>query len=236
VKPTRVIVTGERDEWGGAESIQPPVDWASLPVLAFERLAIKPELLDRFSVKPAEWIVFTSPRAVQFWTETLLEHGSDLPAETRVACLGERTAQAAEADGYTVDFIPKEPGTDGFLESFEKVAHPGSVLIPAAEGGRPRLRERLNQQGFEVTWLPLYRTYSRTDVAEQWEGLNPASAEAIVFTSPSSVDAVLDVCELPEHLKVLAIGGFTGQHLERRGVVRPPLLPNGDFSRIREVL
>jgi uroporphyrinogen-III synthase len=230
----QVLVTGEREDWGpmGAE----PIEWKSLPVLRFERLSVSTDFLEHISRKPPEWIVFSSPRAAAFWSETLLATGYELPAETRVACLGNRTAQAAEESGFDVDFAPHEPGTEGFLKAFERTARPSSVLIPAAEGGRRRLGDRLRELGFEVNWFSLYRTLPRTDVAAQWIQLGAASARAIVFTSPSSVDAVLDVCELPPAMKVIAIGAFTGQHLEKRGFLRPPLLPSGDFSRIQEVL
>ncbi len=230
----QVLVTGEREDWGplGTESI----DWKSLSVLRFERILVTNEFLEQIARKPPEWVVFSSPRAAAFWSETLLATGYELPVETRVACVGSRTALAAEESGFDVDFTAREPGTEGFLESFEKTARPTTVLIPAAEGGRRRLGERLRELGFEVQWFSLYRTLPRTDIAAQWARLEATAAQAIVFTSPSSVDAVLDVCELPPAMKVIAIGAFTAQHLEQRGFVRPSLLPSGDFSRIREVL
>ncbi len=238
MKVFEVIVTGDRDDWtslaSGSEASR--IVWKSVPVLQYERLSIKPELLERLSHKPSDWIIYTSPRAVRFWSETLMENGYDLPVETRVACLGKRTAEVAAEDGFTVDFCPAEPGTDGFLEGFERIVTWGSVLIPAAEGGRTKLKDRLSRLGFEVTWVPLYRTVPRTDVGQFLTTHDLAKADAIVFTSPSSVDALLDQFQLPDSLRVLAIGGFTGRHLEDRGFVRPSLLPNGDFSRITEIL
>ncbi len=237
MKTYRVIVTGDRDDWAPLESEGTRVQIQSLPVLRYERLPIAPDLLERWmSQKPVEWVVFTSPRAVRFWSETLLESGYELPVETRVACLGERTSEVAGADGYSVDFCPREPGTDGFLEEFEKANRPASVLIPAAEGGRAKLKERLRQLGYEVAWAPLYRTSARTDLASALSEQELQATDAVVFTSPSSVDAFLDQFTLPDSVQVLAIGGFTGRHLEDRGFVRPRLLPNGDFSRIGEVL
>lgn len=239
-KAFRVIVTGDRDDWNMVAPADggPEVEWQSVPVLQYERLPVPADLMDRLSLKPVEWIIFTSPRSVRFWSETLLESGYELPVETRVACLGDRTAQVASEDGFTVDFSPKEPGTDGFLEEFEagtRAVHQ-SVLIPAAEGGRPKLKERLSQLGFEVTWLPLYRTMPREDIAESLSAEDLQKADAIVFTSPSSVDAIMEQVQVPPDIRVLAIGGFTGHHLEKKGFVRPRLLPNGDFSRIGEVL
>src|SRR4051812_5678316 len=107
MKSYRVIVTGDRDDWTPAEVGGPTIHFKSVPVLEYERLPVKEELLERLmDQKPVEWIIFTSPRSVRFWSETLLEKGYELPVETRVACLGERTSQVAGEDGYTVDFCP----------------------------------------------------------------------------------------------------------------------------------
>lgn len=235
MKHYRVWVTGDREDWEKQE-IPAHIECKSLPVLEYERLPVKPELLERLSVKPADWIIFTSPRSVTFWVQTLLAAGWELPVETRVACMGSKTAEAANEVGFTVDFEPREPGTDGFLDEFEQQHRGGSVIIPAAEGGRPKLRDRLKKLGFEVTWIPLYRTLPRQDLAETLMAEPLGDADAIVFTSPSSVDAVLDLVDLPENLQVLAIGSFTGHHLEQRGFVRPRLLPQGDFTKLGEVL
>ncbi len=240
-KTYRVLVTGDRDDWSPTpcSGASGSVEWKSVPVLQYERLPIKAGLLDQLSAKPAEWIVFTSPRAVRFWAELLLETGNELPPETQVACLGERTASVAAEDGFSVDFRPREPGTEGFLEEFERgnrLSSKPSILIPAAEGGRTKIKDRLRQLGCEVTALALYRTLPKTGLGDTLTEDELGNSDAIVFTSPSSVDALLACFRLPESLQVIAIGGFTGRHLEGLGYVRPKQLPNGDFSRIGEVL
>ena len=55
--------------------------------------------------KPFDWIIFTSVRAVRFWSDFLLEQGIDFPIETQVACIGETTAHAAEMDGILPIFF-----------------------------------------------------------------------------------------------------------------------------------
>ncbi len=233
----RVLVTGDRDDWASVGTASGAVEFISVPVLEYARLPIRMELLEHWLVqKPAEWIVFTSPRAVRFWSEVLLENGFEFPVETRVACVGSRTAEVASEEGYCVDFAPRQPGTEGFLEEFEKVTSPASVLIPAAAGGRLKIRDRLQRMGYEVTWTPLYETRSKSDIAHGVSAQSLETANAIVFTSPSSVDAFLDAFQLPENVRIIAIGGFTGKHLESKGYVRPRLLPGGDFSRIEEAL
>ncbi|MBY0371757.1 uroporphyrinogen-III synthase [bacterium] len=236
----RVLVTGDRENWPEIQVGTPPcpVAWEAVSVLSYERLPVDSELLEQLANKPKDWIVFASPRAVAFWTETLLEAGYELPPETRVACIGQKTAEAAEQDGYTVDFCPREPGTEGFLEGFERhlSGGPSSFVLPAAEGGRSTLRDRLRQLGHEVHSLALYRTQAAEDLSDRLHSIDWSAAQAIVFTSPSSAEAVLARVDLPQDLQVVALGSFTGGFLQRQGFPRPKLLPDSDFARLGEVV
>ena len=237
--PWKILVTGEPvddadrfpREAGGRE-----LEWTRLPVLRFERLPVAPELMRTVVEKPFGWVILASPRAVRFWTETLLEHQVDFPLETQVACLGEKTADAAADDGFTPDFYPTEPGTETFLAEFEDLlaqrAEKPSILMPVAEGGRPTIRERLVELGCEVTVVPLYRTLP----VEERPAAAVAGHDALVFTSPSSVDAFLRHFEIPSGVRVVSLGRYTGEHLVRRGVAGARLLPHGDFRRIGDVL
>jgi uroporphyrinogen-III synthase len=234
----RILVTGDRE--GSIESIpnlENPVDveWISLPVLKFERLSVTQSVVDRTINDPFHWILFTSPRAVGFWNEVLLEAGVDFPVETQVACIGESTADRAQMDGYSPDFYPTEPGTEKFLEEFESLVATNTVkpniLIPMAEGGRTTLSEKLREMGCEVVVVPLYRTSKREDITERISEEELRKISAIVFTSPSSVDAFLSEFELPSHVKVVSIGSFTSLSLNEKGIVHR-VLPGGDFSKL----
>jgi len=118
MEPLKIFVTGEHED---LETRAPralegrPLQWTQLAVLRFDRLPIEPELVEKLVREPMGWIIFTSPRAVRFWSEVLLENGVDFPLETQVACIGEATAEAASGDGFTPDFYPTEPGTEKFL-------------------------------------------------------------------------------------------------------------------------
>src|SRR5262245_6593332 len=134
----RVIVTGEHDleEKSLTLSDGRRVEWIELNLLHFERLPIEKEFLEALSARPFQWILFTSPRSVQFWTETLVEHGLDFPVETQVACIGEKTATVAGDQGYTPDFYPTESGSEAFVEEFKDLLSNQNdkprVLIPQA--------------------------------------------------------------------------------------------------------
>lgn len=243
-KKIKILVTGEnRDlEENIPRSLldtEVSFEWIQWPVLDFQKIEVSKDLLAKVTDKPFEWIVFTSPRAVHFWTETMVEAGLDFPLETQVACIGESTSEVASSDGYTPDFYPTEPGSEIFLEEFEDLiktnAQKPTVIIPMAEGGRLKIAERLAELGCAVTVVPLYRTKSRSNLANSVPGGSLEGVSVVVFTSPSSVEAVLGAVQLPKEAKVVAIGAFTREHLKKRGI-DSQLLPGSSFERIGEIL
>jgi uroporphyrinogen-III synthase len=243
-KTIKIVVTGENRDLeenipGAVLGSDISFKWIQWPVLEFKKLDISAEVLSQVVEKPFEWIIFTSPRAVHFWTETLVGSSLDFPLETQVACIGESTSEVASSDGYTPDFYPTEPGSEKFLEEFEDLISNNSakptILIPMAEGGRLKIAERLSQLGCSVTVVPLYRTQTRAGLAQSIPGGNLSDVSIFIFTSPSSVEAVLSAVELPKTAKVVAIGTFTQEHLKKRGIPSE-LLPGSSFERLGEIL
>lgn len=243
-KSIRIVVTGEREDLDhrlptelGYNGL--PLEWISVPVLRFERLSVDSGKLQDYVENPRDWIIFTSTRAVQFWSEILMEEALDFPLETQVACIGSRTAEAANQDGFTPDFYPTEPGSEKFLEEFEHLISNNSVkpsvLLPMAEGGRTTIAERLTQLGCKVTVIPLYRTLPREDVGRSITQEEIKRSSMIVFTSPSSVDAFIRHFSIPEDIRVASIGKFTSEYLSGKGV-KNQILPGGDFERVGELL
>jgi|GEM_PF-1487176 len=240
----RILVTGDRSESAQSFPAQladgSVLEWRAFQVLAYERLPIKPEILEQLVHKPTEWAIFTSPRAVEFYVQALLMSGWDFPTETRVACIGERTAEAAAQAGLNADFVPSHPGTEGFLEEFElligRKAIKPTVFIPMAEGGRMTLGNRLKSLGCELTRLPIYRTHALDDIPQRMTQAEFDAFSLVVFTSPSSVDAMTQHFHIGANTKVAAIGNFTAHHLLDQGFGDHKVLPEGDFARIAEVL
>ena len=222
----KIVVTGTHEEWIAEAPTRTsggrPIAWSSAEVLAYERLPLDKTLLQRVADTPFEWILFTSRRAVEYFAAALREAHLVLPIETQVACIGERTAQEASDVGFTPDFYPTTPGSEAFLAEFQEIlvlqqTRP-TVIIPAAEGGRMLIPQQLREWGCAVTMAPLYRSQPRTDAAMQLSKAGIADAAAVLFTSPSSVNAVLDTTALPPNVANFAIGTFTQAALEKRGL------------------
>jgi len=242
--PIRILITGEHDDLASRCPSQletgEALEWTQLPVLQFERLPVKAEVVERLVQKPFDWILFTSQRSVQFWAEVLMENGVDFPVETQVACIGEQTAEVAGRDGFNADFYPTEPGTETFLREFEDLmsnsAVRPSVFIPMAEGGRTTIRDRLKELGCEVLSIPLYRSSPRQDLSRHFSESELEKFQLILFTSPSSFDAFSKSFRVPGEVKIASIGRYTAAHLVNKGLSDQRQLPDGDYNRIGEVL
>jgi uroporphyrinogen-III synthase len=105
-----------------------------------------------------------------------------------------------------------------------------------AEGGRMTLKNRLRERGCEVTVVQLYRTVFRKDLYQELSKQDFEKIDCVIFTSPSSVDAFLDFFSLHANIRIGAIGSYTDHHLRQLGFNDSKILPQGDFSRIEEIL
>ena len=238
----QILVTGEHEELSRETFIYngKKIEWTQVPVLRFERLPLEENTIQNIVKSKIEWLVFTSPRAVRFWSEILLEQGTDFPIETQIACIGKNTADYANYDGFTPDFFPKEPGTESFLEAFKDLLSNGikkpKVLIPMAIDGRTQIAETLREIGCSVTILPIYKTLPSEDIPKVLSQDQIRSASLFLFTSPSSVDAVIKHFNIQSLLKTGAIGSYTADYMEKKGFGKVPVLPEGNFQRVGELL
>ncbi len=235
MQKNKVIVTGDHKNWETPDDI----DFKFIPVLEYKRLDVDPKLISEAVERPFDWILFTSPRAVQFFTETLVAQESDLPVETQVACIGESTCEAAEMDGYTPDFYPTETGSENFLKEFEfmisnNLSKP-RILIPGSSQARPLLKQKLSELGCEVITVATYDTFPKDNIAELFSQKDLSESQLFLFTSPSSVDAVLSNISLPSHLKIAAMGSFTKESLDAKGFQNAMLLPQGKIENLGEL-
>jgi len=222
----KVLVTGEHEGLPKGLKVRgEAVEWIELAVLRFEAAEVSPEAKARVFSEPPDWIVFPSPRAVEFWKQTI----AGLPKGSRLAAIGKATGEKL---GAGASFVPKQSGSEGFFEEFaaKETIRGKRFLVAGAEGGRQWLSDKLSTAGGNVERLTLYRS-------EPLEvGVLPQGLSAVVFTSPSSVDAVLGGRTVPAGLTVISIGKFTSESLKRRGLSAFREIPGGDLARLGEVL
>ena len=156
--------------------IAEPADWGPLDA-ALERLA-------EYSI-----VALTSRYAVSALMRRLLARGGDgrRLAHARLAAVGIATAAALRRHGLMADLVA-EPETGAGLLAALRAAGPlagARVLLPRSQLADAVLPEGLCAGGAEVTAVTAYRTLPVTAPVQ----VDLAACDAVVFTSPSTVEA-----------------------------------------------
>lgn len=143
------------------------------------------------AVRSYAWVIFTSRNGVDAFFDRLSERGRDARAfaDTKIAAIGPKTAEALAARGVRVDFMPStfinEAVADGMLERTQ----PGDrVLLFRAQEARDVVPDALRAAGRTVADVAAYKTHVVDDpeLAEK-----AASADIFTFTSSSTVAGFL---------------------------------------------
>ena len=193
------------------------------PTIRIEKLPAAP-----LDPRPYDLICLTSPNGVEPFFERLAAASLDARslAGKTVAAIGPGTAKALAGRGVVADLVGERFVAEGLLEALDKAA--GRIagrraLVARAQEARDVLPKGLQERGYAVDVLPLYRTKS--------EPLPPPllakalAADYITFTAASTVRSFLSA--LPEGgkglreqsaAKVVSIGPQTSAALREGGV------------------
>lgn len=185
----RVLVTRPRDQ---AETLARALAARGARAVLFPTIEVRPvadlSRLDRAidTLSTYDWITFPSPNAVDIVFDRLLARRVPLSPLLRIAAVGPGTAQAIDARGTRVDFIPSH-----FIgEQLGRELTPVDglrVLLPRAARGREELAIELARRGASVDEVIVYDTLPASvdprDLVELERGVDVAT-----FTSPSTVE------------------------------------------------
>jgi uroporphyrinogen-III synthase len=134
-----------------------------------------------------DWVVFTSPRAV----EAVAEWRPAPPARLRAAAVGASTQAAAEARGWRVEVVPRVQTADALVDALRAggVGAGTRVFFPASEIALDTLEAGLRALGAEVCRVTAYRTVGADlDRDGCAHALESGEVDVISFTSPSAVE------------------------------------------------
>ncbi len=194
-----------------------------------------------------DWCVFTSVNTLTALSSRALDLGLELllPAGTRVAVVGEATANAARALGLRVDFVPEsDHSARGMLASWPALAQgPATVFAPQADLASSTLRDGFTAHGWDALIVVAYNTVpAPADPARAVQLASaPAAAlppgahllavadlaagargiDAVFFSSPSTVERYLAVAPFPPAdagPALIAIGDSTAARLREHGL------------------
>lgn len=177
----------------------------------------------------ADWIVFTSTRAVA----SIRELGWTLPREAKLAAVGPGTADALESMGYEVELVPeKAAGVNALLDVWPDGT--GTVLVPGSALLAPSFLAKLQRKGYTAHLVPVYTMETLpaapAEVAQAWrDGLY----DAVVISSGSNAMAVSELLGWDSGVPVVAVGESAQAVLRRAHV---PVAKSSDSYRPQDVV
>ena len=169
-------------------------------------------------VREFDWVVFTSANAV----EHLFVHLRDARAlgDAKVAAVGTATAEALGKRGVAADLVPQRAVAEALVAAFPSragAATAGRVLVPQGSLAGATVAEGLAAKGWSVEVVEAYRTVAATPGTDVLAAA--AKADAVAFTSGSTVDSYLDAAGAAAVPPVVAcIGAVTAAVARERGL------------------
>lgn len=165
----------------------------AFPTIAIEPVPLAADAVAELSIRPFDWIVYTSANAVE---QALLQLRR--PAGAKVAAIGRATARALEAAGIEVDALPSSGADSEALLAAPEFGDPRGkrILIVKGIGGRDALRVGLEGRGATVETAEIYRRVpvvpSQGAVGELRRACEATSA-VIAVTSVELLESLLEL-------------------------------------------
>ncbi|SDG61848.1 uroporphyrinogen-III synthase [Microbacterium pygmaeum] len=164
-----------------------------------------------------DWLTVTSATTV----DVLFAHRAVIPANTKVAAVGETTAAALQAVGYRVDLVPdRDNSAAGMAEQMIGLEpSPRDILTLRSEIAKPVLTRLLIEAGHRVRSVVAYRTVGVPVTDRIAEDVRNGRINAILVTSGSVAEQVQQQFPvIPEATVIAAIGPRTAKDAKRAGL------------------
>ena len=162
--------------------------------------------LDSFIFRHVDWIFFSSKNAVEYFFQL----DPVLPKHVKFGVMGAGSEEMLRRKGHFTDYVGESGDTAEVAEGFAELVKGATVLFPGAEDSLRSIQKGLSPDT-KIIDLPVYETVLVDEV-------ETSSADVLVFTSPSNVDAYFTENLLDPYQKVVAIGKSTGKKFDEMGV------------------
>jgi uroporphyrinogen-III synthase len=161
------------------------------------------------------WVVFTSATGVRAWRQRSAALGAG-PPRARIAAVGDATADALRAGGAEPDLVP-----DSFTTAALGAAFPagrGEVLLARADLATPALEEIVASKGWTPVGIDAYAVAILDELpADAREAVEAGRVDAVMFTSPSTVDGFVRAGGGRRHIRAICIGPVTAEAARAAG-------------------
>lgn len=176
-----------------------------------------------------DWLILTSQNTVLALKKYLQQTGREKTAfaELQIAAVGERTAQAAQEHlSLNADIVPEQQSAEGLAAALPDL-HGSKVLLPQSAIAGEEMLASLREKGADVVPIEVYRTVPAKTGGVSIQAVR--DADAVTFTSPSTVRGFIMRCDGQVRLPAVCIGPTTGDEALRSGFVRVHQ-PETDYS------
>ena len=223
----RIVVTRAREQ--ASQLVRLFAD-SGANVLQFPTIRTEPpesfESLDCVLATKYDVVVFTSVNGVRAFFQRLRGDARSL-AGTRIAAVGDSTADELRANGIVADLLPEKFQSTALLPLLANDQRGIRTAVIRAAEGSDELIDELRRRGGEVDLAVAYRTVAEdADLAELRELIASDGIDIVTFTSGSTVANFFDPLtaaerkQLFDHAMIASIGPVTTEAIKRYG--RPP--------------
>ncbi|POY36676.1 hydroxymethylbilane synthase [Solitalea longa] len=161
---------------------------------------------DSFILKQVDWIFFNSKNGV----ENFFRLEPVIPKRVKIGVMGRGSENELRHFNRMADFVGESGDIRDVAESLLPLVQNQTVLFPQAKDSLRTIQVQLADKINSID-LPVYETVKEKEI-------NQSSADILVFTSPSNVEAYLSNDNVIfANQKVVAIGKSTGNKLEEFG-------------------
>ncbi len=163
-------------------------------------------ILDPFYLKNIDWIFFSSRNGVEYFFKL----NPLLSKKVKFGVVGRGSEDTLRKFGHLATFVGESGDIVEVAEEFAKLVVGQTVMFPRAQDSLQTIQKSLGSTT-KIIDLPIYETV----IEDKIDG---TTAEILIFTSPSNVEAYFVDNLLDPEQKVIAIGNSTGKKFEEMGV------------------
>jgi uroporphyrinogen III methyltransferase/synthase len=208
----RVVVTRAREQ---ASDLRCLLAEAGAQVIEFPTIEIaEPEsfdALDRAARETWDWLIFSSVNGVESFFRRMTRDARAL-AGTKIAAVGESTANALRAHGIAADLVPEKFQSSALLPHFAGDLRGVRIAVVRAAEGRDELLDELRRRGAEVLLAAAYRNVAVTGDAAELHDI-----DVVTFTSASTVDNFFVTGINADGALLASIGPITSDAIRKHG-------------------
>jgi uroporphyrinogen-III synthase len=213
------------EELGGGSFIVPTLEL---------KLTCTPSLMELCqNIKKLEWLIFTSPTAVESIFKFCPHLLQKLNPICKIAVIGPKTRDFVESKGLSVEIMPSEYTAEGLLDSFLPYDLKGKYIgIPRTMAARKVLPNELKKRGAHVFVAEAYESIIPTEtssIQDLIKKIMNMQIAAVTFTSPLTVHNLFKIASNDDQSEIIkifsqndvlvaAIGPITGNALIEYGI------------------